>query len=168
MIMANSKEKLAKELEKLSKGFIDKEKRKELLNSLKKDKTEWFMWVAEMKNILKNLDKTEAIKFSAFILALEQKPDSEFCQSKLKKFLIEKTEFYKYYDFKLEKDLKKIKSSSKNLWISKILRLFISRSFLGILILLLILGFIGWFYIDRETCLDFVDKIIQPFLKAIK
>lgn len=166
--MANSKEKLAKELEKLSKGFIDKEKRKELLNSLKKDKTEWFMWVAEMKNILKNLDKTEAIKFSAFILALEQKTDSEFCQNKLRKFLIEKTEFYKYYDFKLERDLKKIKSSSKNLWISKILRLFISRSFLGILILLLILGFIGWFYIDRETCLDFVDKIVQPFLKAIK
>jgi len=166
--MANSKEKLAKELEKLSKEFIDKEKRKELLNSLKKDKTAWFMWVAEMKNILKNLDKTEAIKFSAFILALEQKPDSEFCQNKLKKFLIEKTEFYKYYDFKLERDLKKIKSSSKNLWISKILRLFISRSFLGILILLLILGFVGWFYIDRETCLDFVDKIVQPFLKAIK
>ena len=86
----------------------------------------------------------------------------------IKKFLIEKTEFYKYYDFKLEKDLKKIKGKSKNLWISKILRLFISRSFLGILILVLILGFIVWFYIDREICLDFVDKIIQPFLKAIK
>ena len=166
--MANSKEKLAKELEKLSKKFINKEKRKELLNSLKKDKTEWFRWVAEMKNILKNLDRTEAVKFSAFVLALEQKPGSEFCQNKLKKFLIEKTEFYKYYDFKLEKDLKKIKGKSKNIWISKILRLFISRSFLGILILLLILGFIVWFYIDRETCLDFVDKIIQPFLKAIK
>jgi len=166
--MVNSKEKLAKELEKLSKKFINEEKRKKLLNSLKNDKTKWFMWSAEMKNILKNLDKVESVKFSAFILALEQKPNSKFCQNQLKKFLIEKTEFYKYYDFKLEKDLKKIKGKSKNLWISKILRLFISRSFLGILILFLILGFIVWFYIDRDTCLDFVDKIIQPFLKAIK
>ena len=166
--MSNSKEKLAKEFENLSKKFINKEKRKELLDSLKGDKTKWFMWSAEMKNILKNLDKTEAIKLSAYILAIEQKPESIFCNNKLKKFLIEKTEFYKYYDFKLEKDLKKIKGKNKNLWISKILRLFISRSFLGILILLLILGFIVWFYIDRNTCLDFVDKVIQPFLKAIK
>jgi len=166
--MVNSKEKLAKEFEKLSKKFINKEKRKELLDSLKKDKTEWFRWSAEIKNILKNLNKVESVKFSAFILAIEQKPESEFCKNRLKKFLIEKTEFYKYYDFKLERDLKKIKGKSKNLWISKILRLFISRSFLGILILVLILGFIVWFYIDRDTCLDFVDKIIQPFLKAIK
>ncbi len=166
--MVISKEKLAKELEKLSEKFINKEKRKNLLDSLENDKTKWFIWVAEMKNILKNLDRTEAIKFSAYILAIEQKPESKFCSDKLKKFLIEKTEFYKYYDFKLEKDLKKIKGKSKNLWISKILRLFISRSFLGILILVLILGFIVWFYIDREICLDFVDKIIQPFLKAIK
>ena len=166
--MKNSKEKLAKEFENLSKKFINKEKRNELLDSLKNDKTKWFMWSAEMKNILKNLNKTEAIKLSAYILAIEQKPESIFCNNKLKKFLIEKTEFYKYYDFKLEKDLKKIKGKNKNLWISKILRLFISRSFLGILILLLILGFIVWFYIDRNTCLDFVDKVIQPFLKAIK
>jgi len=166
--MVNSKEKLAKEFENLSKKFINKEKRNELLDSLKNDKTKWFMWSAEMKNILKNLNKTEAIKLSAYILAIEQKPESIFCNNKLKKFLIEKTEFYKYYDFKLEKDLKKIKGKNKNLWISKILRLFISRSFLGILILLLILGFIVWFYIDRNTCLDFVDKVIQPFLKAIK
>ena len=166
--MAYSKTKLAKELEKLSKEFLEEEKRKALLDSLKKDKTEWFKWSAEMKNILKNLDKGEAIKFSVFGLALEQKPESGFCQDKLKKFLIEKTEFYKYQDFKIEEDLKKIKSSSKNLWTSKILRLFISRSFLGILILILILGFIAWFYIDRETCLEFVDRIVQPFLKAIK
>jgi len=166
--MTNSKEKLAKELENLSEKFIEQEKRKVLLESLENDKTEWFRWSAEIKNILKNLDKIEAVKLSALTLALEQKSESEFCQNTLKKFLIEKTEFYKYYDFKLEKDLKNIKAKSKNLWTSKIMRLFISRSFLGILILLLILGFIVWFYIDRENCLDFVDKIIQPFLKAIK
>jgi len=166
--MTNSKEKLAKEFEKLSEKFINKEKRKVLLNSLNKDKTEWFRWSAEIKNILKSLGETDIIKFSAFVLALEQKSDSKFCKNQLKKFLIEKTEFYKYYDFKLDKDLKNIKAKSKNLWTSKIMRLFISRSFLGILILLLILGFIVWFYIDRETCLEFVDKIIQPFLKAIK
>jgi len=166
--MANSKKKLAKELEKLSKKFINKEQRRELLDSLNKDKTKWFMWSAQMKNILKGLNKTEAVKFSAFTLTLEQKPRSKFCQDQLKKFLIEKTEFYKYFDYGLEKDLKDSKDKRKNLWISKILRLFISRSFLGILILGLILGFIVWFYIDRDTCLDFVDKIIQPFLKAIK
>ena len=166
--MANSKEKLAKQFEKNSKKFINKEKRKDLLFSLKKDRTDWFVWSAEAKNILKNLDKTEAVKFSALCLALEQRPESEFHQNNLKKFLIEKSKFYKYFDFKLEKDLKKIKGKNKNIWTSKILRLFISRSFLGILILVLILGFILWFYIDRENCLDFVDKIIQPFLKAIK
>ncbi|NQV00758.1 MAG: hypothetical protein HQ537_01360 [Parcubacteria group bacterium] len=166
--MVNSKEKLAKEFENLSKKFIEQEKRKVLLNSLKEDKTEWFRWSAEIKNILKNLNKVEAVKFSAFALAIEQKPDSEFYQNKLKKFLIEKTEFYKYYDFKLEKDLKKIEGKNKNLWISKVLRLFISRSFLGILILVLILGFIIWFYADRESCLEFVKGVVQPFLKAIK
>ena len=166
--MANSKEKLAKQFEKNSKKFINKEKRKDLLFSLKKDRTDWFVWSAEAKNILKNLDKTEAVKFSALCLALEQRPESEFHQNNLKKFLIEKSKFYKYFDFKLEKDLKKIKGKNKNIWTSKILRLFISRSFLGILILVLILGFILWFYIDRENCLDFVDKIIQPFLRAIK
>jgi|GEM_PF-1419893 len=163
-----SKEKLAKELEKLSKKFIDSEQRKKLLISLKGDKTEWFMWVAEIKNILKNIDKTEAIKFSGLLLLLKQGPDSSFHKDNLKKFLIEKTEFYKYYDFKLEKDLEKIESKSKNLWISKILRLFISRSFLGILILVLILGFIVWFYTDRESCLEFVNGVVGPFLKAVK
>lgn len=166
--MVKSKEQLVKEFENLSEKFIEKEERKLLLNSLKKERTEWFRWSAETKNILNNLDETDAIKFSAFMIALEQKPDSNFCQDKLKKFLIEKIEFYKYHDFEIEEDLKKIKNNSKNLWINKISRLFISRSFLGILILLLILGFIVWFYIDRETCLEFVDRIIQPFLKAIK
>ncbi|OPL11964.1 MAG: hypothetical protein AVO34_01725 [Firmicutes bacterium ML8_F2] len=164
----SQKRKLAKNLEKVSKKFLDFDERKKLLDSLKGDRTEWFRWSAEIKNIFKNLDKTEAVKFSALVLALEQKPDSRFCLNQLKKFLIEKTEFYKYYDFKLERDLKKIKGKSKNLWISKILRLFISRSFLGILILALILGFIIWFYTDRESCLEFVNGVVGPFLKAIK
>lgn len=162
------KQELAKNLEKVSKKFLDLDKRKELLASLRGDKTEWFQWSAEIKNIFKNLDKTEAVKFSALVLAVEQKPDSRFCIDQLKKFLIEKAEFYKYYDFKLEGDLKKIKGKSKNLWISKVLRLFISRSFLGILILILILGFIIWFYTDRESCLEFVNGVVGPFLKAIK
>jgi len=166
--MSNSKQKLAKEFDKISNKFIEQGKRKELLNSLRSDRTDWFVWSAEIKNILKNLDKVEAVKFSALLLALEQKPESEFCQNNLKRFLIEKKEFYKYFDFNLERDLRKIKDKGKNIWISKILRLFISRSFLGILILILILGFVLWFYVDRENCLDFVDKIIQPFLKAIK
>ena len=84
-----SKRKLAKELEKLSKKFLDSEQRKKLLISLKGDKTEWFMWVAEIKNILKNIDKTEAIKFSGLLLLLEQGPDSNFHKDNLNKFLIE-------------------------------------------------------------------------------
>ncbi|MBU2472761.1 hypothetical protein KKE74_01885, partial [Patescibacteria group bacterium] len=110
----------------------------------------------------------EAIKFAGLLLLLEQNPDSRFYQDNLKKFLIDKVEFYKYYDFSLEEKLDKMEKSERKLWISKFFRLFISRSFLGILILILIIAFIGWFYLDRESCLEFVDKIIQPFLKAIR
>ncbi len=163
-----SKKKLVKKLEKLSKKFLEIESRKELLDSLKEDKTKWFQWSSEIKIILENIDNTEAIKFAGLLLLLEQNPDSRFYQNNLKKFLIDKVEFYKYYDFSLERKLDKMEKSERKLWISKIFRLFISRSFLGILILVLILGFIGWFYIDRESCLEFVDKIIQPFLRAIR
>jgi len=163
-----SKKKLAKELEKLSKQFLIKDKRKTLLDSLENDRTEWFRWTAEMKGLLKNLDKAEAIKFSGLILLLEQKPKSRFYQNNLKKFLVAKVEFYKYYDFSLEKKLAQKEKTEKKLWISKIFRLFISRSFLGILILALIIGFIVWFYVDRESCLEFVQGVVGPFLKAIK
>ncbi|MAF20195.1 MAG: hypothetical protein CMI55_00775 [Parcubacteria group bacterium] len=72
------KRKLVKELEGLSKKFLDSDKRKVLLVSLKGDKTEWFRWVSQMKGILKNIDKTEAVKFSGLLLLLEQSPDSQF------------------------------------------------------------------------------------------
>jgi len=147
---------------------LEPEKRKALLVSLKEDKTKWFLWASQMKGILKNLDRTEAVKFSGLLLLLEQNPDSRFYQNKIKKFLIDKIEFYKYYDFALEKKLAEKEGERKKLWTSKILRLFISRSFLGILILVLIVGFIIWFYLDKESCLEFVKKVIQPFLKAIK
>jgi len=163
------KGKLAKELEKLSKRFLEKDKRKELLDSLKKDdRTEWFTWVAEMKGIFKNIDKSDAVKFSALILLLQQNSESRFHQDNLKKFLIDKVGYYKHYDFSLEKELVKKEKDQKKIWISKFFRLFISRSFLGILILTLIISFIIWFYIDRESSLEFVNGIVGPFLKAIK
>lgn len=163
-----SKRKLAKELAVLSKKFLEPKKRKTLLVSLKGDKTDWFLWASQMKGVLKNLDRNEAIKFSGLLLLLEQNPNSKFYQDKVKKFLIDKIEFYKYYDFGLEKKLTEKGIESKKLWTSKILRLFISRSFLGILILALIIGFIVWFYVDRESCLEFVKSVVQPFLKAIQ
>jgi len=163
-----SKKKLAQELETLAKKFLLPKKRKILLDSLKGDKTKWFFWVSELKGILKNLDKSEAVKFSALLIFLKQNPDSRFYQDKMKKFLVDKVEFYKYYDFSLEKKLTKEERARQKLWISKIFRLFISRSFLGILILVLVLGFIAWFYLDRESCLEFVNKVVQPFLKAIR
>lgn len=163
-----SKRKLVKELEKLSKRFLKLEERKILLASLRDDQTEWFVWISQMKGVLKNINKTEAIKFSGLLLLLEQSPESKFYQDKLKKFLIDRTEFYKYYDFNLEKKLAQKANTRKNLWTSKILRLFISRSFLGIIIVILVLSFIVWFYIDKESCLEFVDKVVGPFLKAIK
>lgn len=163
-----SKKKLVKELEKLTEKFIKPEERGILFESLKKDKTEWFQWVSQMRLILKVLDKTDALRFSGLLMFLEQDSDSRFHQNNMKKFLIEKTEFYKYYDFSLDKELNKQKMARKNLWTSKILRLFISRSFLGILILVLVLVFIGWFYADRESCLEFVQKVVGPFFKAIR
>ena len=163
-----SKRKLAQELETLAKKFLLPKKRKILLDSLKGDKIKWLFWVSELKGILKNLDQSKAVKFSALLIFLEQNPDSRFYQDKMKKFLVNKVEFYKYYDFSLEKKLAKEERTRQKLWISKTFRLFISRSFLGILILVLILGFIAWFYLDRESCLEFVNKVIQPFLKAIR
>jgi len=163
-----SKKKLSKELEKLSLQFLETNKRKNLLASLSGDKTEWFRWTAGMKNIIKNLDKGEAVKFSGLALLLEQNSDSRFYQDRLNKFLIDKVEFYKYHDFSLDKKLAQAERGRKNLWISKILRLFISRSFLGIIIIILIVAFIAWFYLDRESCLEFVDGVVGPFLKAVK
>jgi len=163
-----SKKKMVKELEKLSNKFLNKENRRDLLSSLEGDKTEWFTWVSQMKGIFKNIDELDFVKFSGLLLLFQQKPDSDFHQNNLKKFLIDKTEFYKYYDFSLEKELAQKERSENKIWISKFFRLFISRSFLGILILVLILGFIVWFYTDRESCLEFVNGVVGPFLKAIR
>lgn len=163
-----SKKKLFRELEKLSNRFLEPKKRAVLLNSLRNDKTEWFLWVSQMKGILKNIDRKESIKFSGLVLLFEKNPKSRFYQDNLKKFLIDKVEFYRYYDFSLEKKLTKEEKTARKLWISKFFRLFISRSFLGILILGLIVGFVLWFYLDRESCLDFVKGVVGPFLKAIR
>ncbi len=164
----SSEKRLAKKLEKSAKKFLNIDKRKELLNSLKSDKTDWFYWISEIKGIFKNIDKSEAVKFSGLVLLLEQNPDSRFHRDNLKKFLINKTEYYKHYDFSLERELTKKEKVQKKIWISKFFRLFISRSFLGILILALILSFIVWFYMDRESCLEFVNGVVGPFLKAIR
>jgi hypothetical protein len=163
-----SKRKLAKELEKTAKKFLDEDTRKDLLKSLKGNKTDWFYWTSEIKRILKNLDKSDTIKFAGLLLLFENNLGSRFHQNNLKKFLIDKIEYYKYYDFSLEKELAKQEGASKKLWISKIFRLFISRSFLGMLILALIVSFIAWFYLDRASCLEFVRQVVGPFLKGIK
>ena len=163
-----SKKKLAKELGVLAGRFVEPKERGVLFDSLRGDKTEWFRWVSGMRMVLKGLDKADALKFSGLLLLLEKDAESRFHQDNMKKFLIEKTEFYKYYDFSLDKELNKQKAARKNLWTSKILRLFISRSFLGILILAVVLGFIAWFYADRESCLEFVQKVVGPFFKAIR
>lgn len=159
---------LAKELEKIVKKFLDENTRKVLFKSLKGDKTEWFYWVSEIKRILEKLSKSDANKFTALLLLLETGPKSRFHQNNLKKFLIDRIEYYKYYDFGVDRELAKKEKTSKKIWISKIFRLFISRSFLGILILVLIVGFILWFYLDRESCLEFVQKVVSPFIKGIK
>lgn len=164
----SSNKKLAKRLEELSNKFLNKENRKVLLDSLENDKTEWFTWLAEMKGIFKNINNNEAMKFSALILLLQQNSKSDFHQNNLKKFLIDKVEYYKHYDFSLDKELAKKERNEKKIWINKFFRLFISRSFLGIIIIVLILGFIVWFYLDRQSCLEFVNGVVQPFLKAIK
>lgn len=163
-----SKQKLAKEFEKLAKRFLTPSRRKELLHSIQSDKTSWFAWISQVKNILKKLDKTEAVKFAGFALLLEQNPDSRSYQDTMKRFLTDKIEYYKYYDFHLEKKLAKDQKTKSVFWTNKILRLFISRSFLGIIIVLLIVGFIGWFYLDKDGCVEFVSKVVQPFLKAIR
>jgi len=165
--MPSPKEK-AKELEKIAQRFLEPKEREELLSSLKGDKTAWFRWASQVKGVLKNINKMEATKFSALVLFLEQKPASNFHQDNLKKFLIDNAEFYKNFDFSLDEKLAQEKRKRGDLWISKVLRLFISRSFLGILILVLILSFILWFYLDRESCLEFVDKVVGTFLKALK
>lgn len=163
-----SKKKLAKEFRALAKSFLVLEKRKMLLASLRGEKSKWFAWSSQVKNILKRLDRAEAVKFSGFILLLEQNPESRTYQDTVKRFLADKVEYYKYYDFGLEKKLAKEKGVKSVFWTGKIFRLFISRSFLGIIIILLIVSFIVWFYIDRESCLEFVGKVVQPFLKAVK
>lgn len=159
---------LAKELEKIVKKFLDKETREKLLASFKKDKTEWFYWTSEIKRILEKLNKADANKFAGLLLLFETDSKSQFYQNNLKKFLIDRIHYYKYYDWGAERELDKKEKTSKKIWISKILRLFISRSFLGVLILILIVAFILWFYLDREGCLEFVQKVVSPFIKGIK
>lgn len=163
-----SKKRLVKDLEKNSRKFLDKDQRKILLDSLKKDKTKWYEWVYCLKAIFKNLDKIETAQFAGLTFLLEQNQKSDFHKNNLNKFLIDKVEYYRHYDFSLERELTKEEKKRKKIWISKVMRLFISRSFLGILILLLILAFILWFYIDRESCLEFVREVVDPFLKAIR
>lgn len=163
-----SKKTLAKNLEKIAGKFLEKNARKQLLESLKGDKTAWFQWTSEIKRILENLNRADATKFAGLLLLFESNPKSKFHQNNLKKFLIDKIEYYKYYDWSVDKELAKTDRISKKLWVNKIFRLFISRSFLGILILVLIVSFIIWFYIDRESCLEFVRQVIGPFLKAIR
>lgn len=157
--------KIVKELDRVSKNFLSSRERDELLKSLKSDKSEWFVWISQMKGILKNINKADAIKFSGLVMLLEQNPDNKFYQEKLKKFLIDRVSFYRYYDFS-PKD--KIDSKKKEMLITKIFRCLISRSFVGILLIILIVAFVAWFYLDRESCLFFVRTIIEPFLKAIK
>ncbi len=163
-----SKKRLVKKLEKLANEFLKPDKRKALLESLRGDKTDWFLWCSKIKAVMKNIDTLEATKLTGYLLLLEKKPKSKFRQDNLKRYLINQVEFYKHYDFTLEQKLRQRKYATKKLWTSKILRLFISRSFLGLILVGLIIGFIFWFYLDRAGCLEFVRGVVGPFLKAIR
>lgn len=162
----SSRKKLIQDLEKLSQQFISPQKRAVLLNSLKGERSKWNSWAAQIKGILTNLSEAEAMKFSGLVLLMEQAPEIKFYQDKLEKYLIDKTAYYKYYDFEDKKS--PTGDKTKELWINKISRCLISPSFVGVLLILLFIGFILWFYLDRESCLEFVNMIAQPFLKAIK
>jgi len=162
----SSRKKLINDLEKLSQQFIFPQKRTVLLASLKGERNKWHSWVAQIKGILDNLNEVEAMKFSGLALLVEQAPDIKFYQDKLEKYLVGKSAYYKYYDF--EDNKPKTDEKIKELWINKFFRCLISPSFVGVLLVLIFVGFIIWFYLDRASCLEFVNMIAQPFLKAIK
>jgi hypothetical protein len=162
----SSRKKLISDLEKLSQQFISPQKRAALLESLKGERSKWHSWSAQINGILKNLNEVEAMKFSGLVMLMEQAPEIKFYQEKLEKYLIGRAAYYKYYDFEEKKS--QTDDKTKELWLNKIFRCLISPSFVGILVILLFLGFILWFYLDRESCLRFAEMIAQPFLKAIK
>jgi len=162
----SSRKKLINDLEKFSQQFISPQKREVLLESLKGDRGKWHSWSAQITGILNNLNEVDGMKFSGLVMLMEQAPEIKFYQEKLEKYLIGRAAYYKYYDFEDKKSPDEAKT--RDLWLNKIFRCLISPSFVGILVILLLVGFILWFYLDRGSCLEFVNMIAQPFLKAIK
>jgi len=161
-----SERELVKKLEAYSKQFLNSKKRKELLDSLKKDRTDWIVWKSKMEAVLGNLDSTDKLKFSALLIFIEKAPESKLFQNKMEEFLIERVQFWKHYNFKVEK--KQTKSKKTELWIDRIFKILTSKSFIRLLMIFLIIAFIIWFYIDRAAYLEFIKSIIKSFFQAIQ
>lgn len=160
-----SKKELVKKLETYSQKFLDIKKREELLASLKKDKTRWLTWSASLKAVLGNLDIADKLKFSALLVFIEKSPESELFQNKMKEFLIGRVQFWKHYDFSKRGRLKEKEVAP---WVDRVFKLVTSKSFIRLLIIILIIAFIIWFYTDREAYLEFIKSIIKSFFQAIR
>lgn len=161
----SSERELVKKLETYSERFLDIKKRRELLDSLKKDKTRWLTWREALRAVLGNLDTADGLKFSALLVFVEKSPESELFQNEMKEFLIERVQFWKHYDFS-----KKARLKAKEIapWIDRIFKILTSKSFIRLLMIFLIIAFIIWFYIDRAAYLEFIKSIIESFFQAIK
>ncbi len=160
------KKQLVKKLEAYSSQFLILKERKELLNSLEKDRTEWITWSSKMKAVLENLSSVDKIKFSALLVLIETNLKSKLFHDRMKEFLIERVQHWKHYDFKKKgKRLDKRESVS---WIDRLFKLFTSKSFIRLLIIILIIAFIIWFYVDRAAYLEFTKSIIKSFFQAIR
>ena len=116
------KKQLVRKLEAYSGQFLILKERKELLDSLEKDKTEWTTWNAKMKAVLGNLSSADSLKFSALLVLIETNPKSELFHDQMKEFLIDRVQYWKHYAFKeKEKGLGKKEAAS---WIDKVFKLF--------------------------------------------
>lgn len=160
------KRQLVKKLETYSRRFLSLKERKKLLDSLKKEKLEWISWKSKVRAVLKNLDTTDGLKFSALLVFIEKAPKSKLFQNKMEEFLIERVQFWKHYDFGKKKERRKVLEMAP--WVDRVFKLLTSKSFIRLLIIFLIIAFIIWFYIDRAAYLEFIKSIIKSFFQAIR
>lgn len=155
-----------KKLEAYSKQFLDLKEREKLLDSLEKDKTQWLTWGESLKAVLGNLSSKDKLKFSALLVLVETNPKSGLFHDRMKEFLIARVQFWKHHDFKKEGG--KLGRKETVLWVDRLFKLFTSKSFIRLLIIILIIAFIVWFYVDRAAYLEFIKSIIKSFFQAIR
>ena len=160
------KEKLVKRLEEIAGDFLDKQKQEGLIAAMRRKDTGWVVWKSQIQGVLKNLSQIDYLKFRAILLFLEQRADASSI-SQTESFLIERIEFYKDYDFKKEEKKEAEKEKKNIIFIEKFFRILVSRAFLGILVLGMVIGFIFWFYFDREAVIEFSNKILKLFLRVV-